>query len=626
MNTRQMTLLAFLLSNSQYEKVDNIADHFAVSSKTIRRDIEIIRKSITDIGGDIDLKPGSGVRIVATQTTRKTIEDLFISVIGKYSKGTYPDRKERLLLVAIAIFMARQPTPIDWITNYFYISRSQLNLDLRDIWKNLNPKGVSFSVEEKKIQITGSERDIRNVLNTILFQYIENNYDISKIVFPEFKNHEIRTIPFLSQDEINTLNQLIIALTEYATTTLWKTDTTIILISLLVFIKRKLNNFPSAEEVFEDCKEQLDLRSFIEIIELELYARYGIRLDGQEKRYICDILQSTQLIHNLRKSMEEGRSLEESSLIDNFSEDFIDAFSTITDINLRKKPNFITRIKDHIRPMIKRVQIGLGIVDEHLEDYAQEYRSTLNVCEIICWILTKKYALPFIPRAEVLFLMLYIQIEIIESEACLRIAFISQEEKSLTNIQLARLKKEFPNWTFVFLPEITKQDFYSQEFDCVITSDIKLNDIEFPWINVSRKISALDIKLIKTFVYETTIQKTKNIHKLKEILRDLRDLGCHVNIQTNPEFSTEETREGLFVEGVNKVKFMYYEAGNQVNRVLVENLQEEENQVRITIDMNNWDLSLFASKIVYLVDKIHTKELNTILNQIEPEFREEENV
>jgi PRD domain. len=193
----------------------------------------------------------------------------------------------------------------------------------------------------------------------------------------------------LSQDEINTLNQLIIALTEYATTTLWKTDTTIILISLLVFIKRKLNNFPSAEEVFEDCKEQLDLRSFIEIIELELYARYGIRLDGQEKRYICDILQSTQLIHNLRKSMGEGRSLEESSLIDNFSEDFIDAFSTITDINLRKKPNFITRIKDHIRPMIKRVQIGLGIVDEHLEDYAQEYLSTLNVCEIICWILTK---------------------------------------------------------------------------------------------------------------------------------------------------------------------------------------------------------------------------------------------
>jgi Transcriptional antiterminator len=176
--------------------VDNIADHFAVSSKTIRRDIEIIRKSITDIGGDIDLKPGSGVRIVATQTTRKTIEDLFISVIGKYSKGTYPDRKERLLLVAIAIFMARQPTPIDWITNYFYISRSQLNLDLRDIWKNLNPKGVSFSVEEKKIQITGNERDIRNVLNTLLFQYMENNYDISKIVFPEFKNHEIRTIPF----------------------------------------------------------------------------------------------------------------------------------------------------------------------------------------------------------------------------------------------------------------------------------------------------------------------------------------------------------------------------------------------------------------------------------------------
>ena len=103
-------------------------------------------------------------------------------------------------------------------------------------------------------------------------------------------------------------------------------------------------------------------------------------------------------------------------------------------------------------------------------------------------------------------------------------------------------------------------------------------------------------------------------------------MGCHVNIQTNPEFSTEETREGLFVEGVNKVKFMYYEAGNQVNRVLVENLQEEVNQVRITIDMNNWDLSLFASKIVYLVDKIHTKELNTILNQIEPEFREEENV
>lgn len=66
MNKRQKGLLTYLVSSQGYEPVEVLAEHFSVSTKTIRRDLPVLEELIADSGAKIDIKRGKGVRLVAT--------------------------------------------------------------------------------------------------------------------------------------------------------------------------------------------------------------------------------------------------------------------------------------------------------------------------------------------------------------------------------------------------------------------------------------------------------------------------------------------------------------------------------------------------------------------------------
>ena len=93
-----------------------------------------------------------------------------------------------------------------------------------------------------------------------------------------------------------------------------------------------------------------------------------------------------------------------------FGEDFIDAFSVITGINLRTKSTFYVNVISHITLMLNRAASSTPARNPIIDILLENYKGTINVCQIICRILTEKFRLPEISFDEICYLMLYIPV------------------------------------------------------------------------------------------------------------------------------------------------------------------------------------------------------------------------
>lgn len=426
----------------------------------------------------------------------------------------------------------------------------------------------------------------------------------------------------ITPEDVRFLNHILHLIENTSSTKIWKQDSVIIFITLLVMIKRKTLNSKEEVHTTEQGRRLTSEDNLPNRISAEIERQYGISLDDTSLGTITSVFLSTGLVHDPAFSYVTVALSNRKQWIHDFSEDFIDAFTTITDIDLRENAIFCERIQDHIEPMINRVLFNLSIADRFLETYGQEYHSTMNVCEVISWILSKKYNLPEIPRAEVLFLMLYIQTEIIEAESKLRVGFLSDDEKSIVNWQLARLAKEFPNWEIKQYQWLTPSTFFKDGLDFVISTQGNSLESSLPRVEISHKMSELDLKLIKSTVFTLNSDSTRELTKLQNTFRDLLDLGCSIDFNREPFEQDSEDHKTLTINGVGNCVFHYLDKGKGKNTLHVQCPTMSDEKYHFTFSMNNWDFLLFASKIVFLVDRTNPVELNGYIEKIKSHLEE----
>ena len=93
-----------------------------------------------------------------------------------------------------------------------------------------------------------------------------------------------------------------------------------------------------------------------------------------------------------------------------------------------------------------KIKTNNPAVNPILEMMGNDYTGTLNVCRIICEILSQKLGLPNITLDEICFLMFYIQGEIISVEEKANVLLISDVSRSITLLIKRRLIQRFPGW------------------------------------------------------------------------------------------------------------------------------------------------------------------------------------
>ena len=619
MNKRQEDLVTYLINSQNYEPIETIAKHFAVSVKTIRRDLAGIVSLISSSDSKIDVKRGIGVRFVSSPERSEDIQ-LFLTNTKRFSQ----DRKERNLLQAFFIlFSTLDIMPLKLFCSAFYISRSQLLLDLKALEEQFKPYFVKIVTDREGIRASGDEKNLTDLLGYLFSQYLDYGYPTEGILYPvEIEKSALITRQLITLQDIKFLNHIQHLIESISSKKIWKQDSAIIFISFLVLIKRK-TIFGVVETGSTEHKQRITSEDDLpNRIRAEIEKEYDVSLGDTDLSIIKNVFLSTGLVHDPAFSHVTVGLSNRKQWIHDFSEDFIDAFTTITDINLRENSVFCERVHDHIEPMINRVLFNLGIADRFLETYGQEYHSTMNVCEVISWILTKKYDIPEIPRAEVLYLMLYIQTEIIEAESRLKVGFLSDNEKSIVTWQLSRLAKEFPNWELKQYQHLNAPTFFTDNLDLVISTHGNPLENSLPHVEISHKMSELDLRLIKSTVFTLTSNSSRELMKLQNIFRDLVDLGCSIVFSQEPFRQADEDQQMLSIDGVGNCVFHYFAKGNRENTLHVQCPTSFEEKYHFYFSMNDWDFLLFASKIVFLVDRTNAVELDSSIEEINNHLKE----
>jgi len=620
MNKRHENLITYLANNHGYVSIQVIANHFSVSEKTIRRDLVILEDLITKIGGKLDFKRGSGVRLIAD------IEEVNLLQVSLRKSHEYnQDRKEREYLLALFLLLSRVPTlSFKSVCRVFFISKSQLLLDLKSLAVLFSPFDIDLELAKGKIQTTGKPTRIRDLLVFLIAQYLDYGYAREKIKYPVSTNKgTLKVEQLISENDIEFIDRILNLLNSNASRKIWKQDYEIIFSSLLVLVKYKTIDRQTHDGMdIKSCKKGSFPAITNKICE-EIEKSYKTLLNFEDVQSLNNTFFATGLVNDPVFSTTVKNIDNRQKLMHEFSEDFIDAFSTITDIDLRSNVTFCKRIQEHIEPMINRVLINLAVTDRFLETYSEEYQSTMNVCEVICWILSRKYSLPDIPRAEVLFLMLYIQTEIIEAEERLTIGLVSFEDKSIVNLQIAQLTKEFPKIQIRQYHKIDRKTFFKDELDFVIFTEGKqVMTPDIPAIEISHRVSDLDVRRLRAAIDTYFKDSCREQITLQNTFRDLIDLGCKIKITSEPYTELEQNRKVFQLDGVGSAVFVYFDGGTAENTVSIQCPVSDKEKFIFCFDLKSWDLQLFVSKIVYLVDRTKYSDLCDLIKKITTQIEE----
>lgn len=392
-------------------------------------------------------------------------------------------------------------------------------------------------------------------------------------------------------------------------------------VNLLVMIYRVRNGF-FMEPILKSNYRKQDgdpLNAMAFELASRLSGSYRYTLSVSETSHIYNILAATHLGNFLlQKELPEEESRKTAVA---FGEDFIDAFSVITGINLRTKSTFYVNVVSHITLMLNRAASSTPARNPIIDILLDNYKGTINVCQIICRILTEKFRLPEISFDEICYLMLYIQGELLADEEKMNVILVSNMSNSITNILKHKLSQNYPQWSVLSCDYNRFLNMSQKQYDLIL-STVPLGSGEhvIPYALVSPLLDEKDCTVVNNLLKSCRHREDLYLRELIRTRNDLYDIGCTIEVRNRKP--TEIPVTGLLkVTALKEVEFVYIHNEAGINRCeFVTDLCRKKLD-KVIMDMSNWDFMLFASKMVYLMDNCPDWAMTEFIQNIITEGR-----
>ena len=624
MNRRQILFLKELLDKDDYAPLSEYSEKLKVSEKTLRRDIDEINTYLSSTGKNVKKKSGVGVRLkVSREEREKLINNLsLMNFLERNSKSIIRERDSRKIDIAFNLLLySDEYTSLSELSYKYYTSKSSISADLKGVEKLIERHGLTLLKDSRGTKVRGEEADIRNALAEILSYILDFNVNRAatgknSMVSDSFISETLSTILDIFKERDITFVERIMRWTE---TELGQSfdEQEFMDVSLFLLIgiyRLKMGIFiPDTYDPQRVCNVHLKadrnirLNDTVTKIRKKIEEEYSLELPSSEEKNIYLKMASGRLAHLVIEKEKGGSQYgsPEEEKEELFSEDFIDAFSTITGIGLRGKDDFCKNIRLHIRLMLERAKTNNPAVNPILEMMGNDYTGTLNVCRIICEILSQKLGLPNITLDEICFLMFYIQGEIISVEEKADVLLISDLSRSITLLIKRRLVQRFPGWQIkeIYADELKEINNGSYDFAVSTVLDENIGK-ELPYVYISPLIDDSDLKNIQELFWRVRTDADIFLRELIRTIRDLNDVGCR--IKTIPKSDEEYKDRIVSIEALKDIEYIY-EKNDGINECIIETCDEGNNIFRIIFSMSDWDFMLFATKLLYLTDNCPTE-------------------
>lgn len=352
--SRATRILKFLLTQEKKVLLKDIAEHFKVSERTIRYEIDKINEELNE-------KKQNQILLAKGECYIEKRED--IKKILSENTPYIPSAKERELFILLNICLIRKIKQSTF-SNYLDISISTVKSHLRDIRKILDIYNLKLEILPRKgLVIVGSEEQIRQcTLKAITLCKREKSKFLDNIIngyLREINQEGIKLFINYCQK----LMEKIISDEAY--------DIILKYITLVIYFNKNDNKITSIKNsnFLENTKEYEAIIQSKALLE----GFYEIEFSKEEYLKITDYFLGSHT-YNITYSYYENW-VEIEIIVKNF----IEKVNKELEVNITNDETLILGLINHIKPTIYRIKNGIELENSIYEEVVESYPNLFSV-------------------------------------------------------------------------------------------------------------------------------------------------------------------------------------------------------------------------------------------------------
>lgn len=497
---RQKNIMKYLLESHDYQTTEQIAKQLNVSKKTVYRELNELRILLREYPFEIDSKIGAGVRINVDQQTRNRLTlDL-----ASNTSITIDQRRYEILIDLLQ--SAPQLTSIKKLSDYYFVSRSSIQNDLKFIEEWISGYNLNLVRNTLGTGIDGEEINIRKALTNAIIKYHNGNVELIPVRENDRIDAETRSILFqqFTEKVVIYVENLI----HEAETELHSVIGDPYYINILTHILILINRVRSGKQLDNICigTNEVDLHVFRVAVEISTKIKLHMNLEipDSEIYYIYQHLDTTGYGSEPSSIHSEIEFANINSKVKEYCSDIIEAMSEVTDPSI-VYDNYLKRyLLLHLHSMIGRqkyqIEISCPLLEAVKTDYNELFKKTVYVIKEVT---QKHYPQYQISEDELAYLTLYIQgsLENVQLKK-LKVIVVCSSGIGTSHLLMARIQKTFPDWEIVDMIAASKVNtlqMASSKIDLIVsTVNITNYQLNIPLAFVSVLFNENDIKNVKS--------------------------------------------------------------------------------------------------------------------------------
>lgn len=494
--TRLKQIFDYLTSDYDYHTSMEIGEIMELSSKTIRKEINLLNSKIKDKGAIIESKTGKGYlfKILDEKKFKNFLKnDWYKYAYFQEESGDKELRYENIL--RMFLFSSSYIKQHELAEN-FHVSESQINKDLpiiRDTLKDYNLELVSKPYYGMRIE--GSEKNIRLAIkNEIgedpsLFDDDENKVLFNKIqdIVDELDFGEDYYMPYVN------FKNLVIH----------------IYISILRIRQKKYIKLSKEMEKKVVSYEEFKIAN--KIVK-ELQDKLEITIPKEELVYIT--------MHLIAKNIVKDQEKISSDIL-KLSQDIIDEIYKVTKYDFRENIELYFALAIHLGPLINRIKYGFNMKNPILSDI-KENKISFIIASVGANVINNKYRTR-LSEDEIGYIALHIMAAIeSSSNKNKNILIVCGSGNSSAQIMKAQLKKQFEkNIEKITITDLRNLKRYKLDnYDFIISSvDLDINT-KTPIVYVDILFTKNDLYNIKNAFKKDNLDCIYKIFKKSVLIND----------------------------------------------------------------------------------------------------------
>lgn len=380
LNKRCISILSDLIEANDYIKVQELADKYKVTDRSIRYNLDKIEQFLVKNGFNyLDKQHLQGIKI----NKSKQLEEFVNSFMGKYTPYKYVySKEEKISFIITKLLQENDPIKLEYFENKLCISKNTLLKDLDEIELYLKSKNLTLVRKPRVgIYIEGNENDKRKELKNILshnistkdiYDYIRTNKASNKLNNLQFEN-------LFSDVDVDFIDKLIIEVESELQREFDDESYGNLITHIAIMIKRIQLN----KEIY---LPEMDVDSVINTKEFDVAKnkvkkienKYKISIPHMEICYIALRFLGAKVLKDVNGYREEFKDLYQ------VSQDMTEQIERIYNVSFgENKEKIIEGLILHLRPTIYRIKFNLNLInpmyDEILKKYPTLFANTKKV-------------------------------------------------------------------------------------------------------------------------------------------------------------------------------------------------------------------------------------------------------